>query len=188
MSAEPGLGEAPEAHALPDAQLQSLLSGISGLVVEYIVAIDVTRVRFPADASLPPSTPTLILSCAWKRGSRNRRDPANAPLFRCVSHRTWDEINIPRPGIEPGSSAWQAEILTTILSRILPTAGWLQKRGASVQGTAARPSNRRKEGTAREEVAALSAVCESLRQRLVSRPRAKCTSRCGRAGTRQRMH
>jgi hypothetical protein len=24
--------------------------GISGLVVEYIVAIDVTRVRFPADA------------------------------------------------------------------------------------------------------------------------------------------
>ena len=26
-------------------------SGISGLVVEYIVAIDVTRVRFPADAS-----------------------------------------------------------------------------------------------------------------------------------------
>ena len=25
-------------------------SGISGLVVEYIVAIDVTRVRFPADA------------------------------------------------------------------------------------------------------------------------------------------
>ena len=26
------------------------LIGISGLVVEYIVAIDVTRVRFPADA------------------------------------------------------------------------------------------------------------------------------------------
>ena len=26
-------------------------SGISGLVVEYIVAIDVTQVRFPADAS-----------------------------------------------------------------------------------------------------------------------------------------
>ena len=25
-------------------------TGISGLVVEYIVAIDVTRVRFPADA------------------------------------------------------------------------------------------------------------------------------------------
>ena len=27
---------------------------ISGLVVEYIVAIDVTRVRFPADAFLLP--------------------------------------------------------------------------------------------------------------------------------------
>ena len=27
-----------------------LMRGISGLVVEYIVAIDVTRVRFPADA------------------------------------------------------------------------------------------------------------------------------------------
>ena len=27
-----------------------LCSSISGLVVEYIVAIDVTRVRFPADA------------------------------------------------------------------------------------------------------------------------------------------
>ena len=31
---------------MPCAKLQS----ISGLVVEYIVAIDVTRVRFPADA------------------------------------------------------------------------------------------------------------------------------------------
>ena len=32
-----------------EPQLQ-LCSSISGLVVEYIVAIDVTRVRFPADA------------------------------------------------------------------------------------------------------------------------------------------
>jgi hypothetical protein len=29
---------------------QLLSNSISGLVVEYIVAIDVTRVRFPADA------------------------------------------------------------------------------------------------------------------------------------------
>ena len=29
---------------------QKSLSSISGLVVEYIVAMDVTRVRFPADA------------------------------------------------------------------------------------------------------------------------------------------
>ena len=35
----------------PEPQLQ-LCSSISGLVVEYIVAIDVTRVRFPADALL----------------------------------------------------------------------------------------------------------------------------------------
>ena len=28
------------------------VTSISGLVVEYIVAIDVTRVRFPADASM----------------------------------------------------------------------------------------------------------------------------------------
>jgi hypothetical protein len=40
---------------------------ISGLVVEYIVAIDVTRVRFPADASISGFftlifiMPTLIL-------------------------------------------------------------------------------------------------------------------------------
>ena len=31
-------------------QVQRFSRGISGLVVEYIVAIDVTRVRFPADA------------------------------------------------------------------------------------------------------------------------------------------
>ena len=31
---------------------QKSLSSISGLVVEYIVAIEVTRVRFPADAIL----------------------------------------------------------------------------------------------------------------------------------------
>ena len=29
-----------------------IVASISGLVVEYIVAIDVTRVRFPADALL----------------------------------------------------------------------------------------------------------------------------------------
>ena len=31
---------------------ESNYAGISGLVVEYVVAIDVTRVRFPADAHL----------------------------------------------------------------------------------------------------------------------------------------
>ena len=33
-----------------DQLADTMLTGISGLVVEYIVAIDVTRVRFPADA------------------------------------------------------------------------------------------------------------------------------------------
>ena len=32
------------------SRLQAIDMGISGLVAEYIVAIDVTRVRFPADA------------------------------------------------------------------------------------------------------------------------------------------
>ena len=39
------------------------ISCISGLVAEYIVAIDVTRVQFPADASLVP----VVLS--WCCGS-----------------------------------------------------------------------------------------------------------------------
>ena len=37
----------PTSYVLADGEDSS----ISGLVVEYIVAIDVTRVRFPADAS-----------------------------------------------------------------------------------------------------------------------------------------
>ena len=41
--------------------------GISGLVVEYIVAIDVTRVRFPADAFFV-SAPGIQIA----RHSRNR--------------------------------------------------------------------------------------------------------------------
>ncbi len=35
---------------------QLVCNSISGLVVEYIVAIDVTRVRFPADALLVPAS------------------------------------------------------------------------------------------------------------------------------------
>ena len=31
-------------------QVQRFSRGISGLVLEYIVAVDVTQVRFPADA------------------------------------------------------------------------------------------------------------------------------------------
>ena len=48
--------EAPHPVRLRDlgtfcfASNSAAANGISGLVVEYIVAIDVTRVRFPADA------------------------------------------------------------------------------------------------------------------------------------------
>ena len=38
------------AAARPDRPVGKVLHSISGLVAEYIVAIDVTRVRFPADA------------------------------------------------------------------------------------------------------------------------------------------
>ena len=41
------------------AQLPAEKRSISGLVVEYIVVIDVTRVRFPADASFKPLQLTL---------------------------------------------------------------------------------------------------------------------------------
>ena len=37
-------------HRCSGWRLRHWCAGISGLVVEYIVAIDVTRVRFPADA------------------------------------------------------------------------------------------------------------------------------------------
>ena len=38
---------------------------ISGLVVEYIVAIDVTRVRFPADALLQFYSSSFTKQCAF---------------------------------------------------------------------------------------------------------------------------
>ena len=49
---------------------------ISGLVVEYIVAIDVTRVRFPADAYLQPLrhyTPILLIRTHITWGGTLRR-------------------------------------------------------------------------------------------------------------------
>ncbi len=52
-------------------QLQAISSSISGLVVEYIVAIDVTRVRFPADA---PLASTLACQSLRRRTHRNIPD------------------------------------------------------------------------------------------------------------------
>ena len=42
--------------------------GISGLVVEYIVAIDVTRVRFPADAICHLSSGGIECYHHWNPG------------------------------------------------------------------------------------------------------------------------
>ena len=53
-------------------------TSISGLVVEYVVAIDVTRVRFPADAFL------FVF------------------VFIPLPHLL-EFIKIPMPGLEPGS-------------------------------------------------------------------------------------
>ena len=52
-------------------------SSISGLVVEYIVAIDVTRVRFPADAcSLAVREQTVMLWLAWTDSNMPARPAA----------------------------------------------------------------------------------------------------------------
>ena len=67
----------------PEPQLQ-LCSSISGLVVEYIVAIDVTRVRFPADAwwqhhaALPAAARKAVLALAVKL-PRSGRDIKSGP-------------------------------------------------------------------------------------------------------------
>ena len=58
-------------------------SRISGLVVEYVVAIDVTRVRFPADALLLLYRVKVIRNIViWVNG-------------QCVGHAT----NIPPVGV-----------------------------------------------------------------------------------------
>ena len=61
----------------------SLVGGISGLVVEYIVAIDVTRVRFPADAC-------FLVNGRLLRGKKK------------TSHHR---------GLNPGPSAYKADAL-----------------------------------------------------------------------------
>ena len=50
------------AAARPHKPVAKVLHSISGLVAEYIVAIDVTRVRFPADALLWQRQASAIFS------------------------------------------------------------------------------------------------------------------------------
>ena len=80
-------------HVLFDCQNSDTVfnGSISGLVVEYIVAIDVTRVRFPADAI-----------CAYRssRPHRGRREtsplPATAPRITHATQRA-GHVSTQRP-------------------------------------------------------------------------------------------
>jgi hypothetical protein len=58
-------------RAFVPAIFRKSFRSISGLVVEYIVAIGVTRVRFPADAYI--STPRFIISTEKLRESERER-------------------------------------------------------------------------------------------------------------------
>ena len=69
-------------------RLRSCHSSISGLVVEYIVAIDVTRVRFPADA---------LSNDAWA--------PMQAPLPCCSGTEL---VQIKQQGASAASSSAHA--------------------------------------------------------------------------------
>ena len=76
--------------------MSSVSTSISGLVVEFIVAIDVTWVRFPADAICH------ILHLCTRTLGKNKtsiEDPSTP------SHNIALYQNSPRPGIDPGSSA-----------------------------------------------------------------------------------
>ena len=75
-------------------QQSHAINSISGLVVEYIVAIDVTRVRFPADAS-----------CCFC-SSLNRRQRRH-PLV------TFDGIWWPPVAFTGGLNRWPAPVICT---------------------------------------------------------------------------
>ena len=73
----------------------ALVHRISGLVVEYIVAIDVTRARFPADALLGAGSSAVLrrktISCQstllalYSRGLRAPTRPLMAAALGCSS-------------------------------------------------------------------------------------------------------
>ena len=62
--------------------LHFLRQSISGLVAEYIIAIDVTRVRFPADASFVRKATTLS----------NRRRENSATIISTNNNNNNDSI------------------------------------------------------------------------------------------------
>ena len=118
----------------------AVFTSISGLVVEYIVAINVTRVRFPADALLfalhcsgvdkkrrrrgcrswwPREVALwwrpLEVALCWKGGRRSRRQGGSPPLLASKSahYECNGNVNGAAPGIEPGTSRARSEHHTT---------------------------------------------------------------------------
>ena len=75
--------------------MSSVPTSISGLVVEHIVAIDVTRVRFPADAICP-----ILHLCTRTFGKKTKPRSKN-PQLQAITLRSTKTP--PRPGIEPRS-------------------------------------------------------------------------------------
>ena len=76
--------------------MSSVPISISGLVVEYIVSIDVTRVRFPVGAICP----TLHLCTRTLEKNKTSIEEPTTP-----SHNIALYENSPLPGIDPGYSA-----------------------------------------------------------------------------------
>ena len=70
-------------------------TSISGLVVEYIVAIDVTRIRFPADVCVPFCSSPLPKSCVLVR---NRHAKKFAQCIEYHSRHQPARINYQRSG------------------------------------------------------------------------------------------
>ena len=62
------------------------LHGISGLVVEYIVAIDVTRVRFPADAFSIEQSIAFECSPQMSEVLRNAGEACLVQMPGCLHH------------------------------------------------------------------------------------------------------
>ena len=117
-----------------------VFTSISGLVVEYTVAIDVTRARFPADALLialhcsgvekkrrrrgcrswwPREVALwwrpLEVALCWKGGRRSRRQGGSSPLLACKNahYECNGKCNGAVPGIEPRTSRTRSENHTT---------------------------------------------------------------------------
>ena len=74
-----------------DQLADTVLTGISGLVVEYIVAIDVTRVRFPADAifCIAAKTYTLRICPERLQGNDLTRKSWRSLGVECRSPTAW---------------------------------------------------------------------------------------------------